>query len=150
MSRRVGVAPIFTKNLLLTCYRSFVEFVTQNRFSLDFYKWIHNTGHVCEHYLNTLATLSVKQEEDKKNQWRIVQRYDMDIKDQPMDWSNVSIGYKYCLKYIKTSSLYILKVMPHLYILLLCIFILEFLEQRKFKLNTAHFFIPKLEQHPIV
>ena len=74
--------------------RAFVEFVTGNRFAMDFYNWIHDTGHVCEHYLNTLATLSVEKAVTKSNKtvWKVLQRYDRRLLKQRDHWTNNSAG----------------------------------------------------------
>lgn len=38
--------------------RQFVDFALGNRFAQDLYGWIYDTGHPCEHFMATLATLS--------------------------------------------------------------------------------------------
>ena len=70
--------------------RPFVEFITENPYSIEFYNWIWNSGHVCEHFLNTLATLAVKRNSD--GHYKITQRYDAGVLQQRDQWSNTSYG----------------------------------------------------------
>ena len=62
--------------------RHFINFILKHPFSIEYFNWIYNTGHPEEHFVSTLASLSVTR---KGRKYYITQRFDEGVYKQ-RDW----------------------------------------------------------------
>ena len=56
----------------------FVKFVTSNPLAVDYYNWLFNTKHACEHLASTLATVTMEKK-SHGSLWKVVQRFDAGV-----------------------------------------------------------------------
>lgn len=55
---------------------AFVDFALSNPFALHLYNWLVTSSNPEEHFISTLATLTVKKSE-KAGEWKVLQRFDV-------------------------------------------------------------------------